>query len=164
MVATQAQRAALYTSLAEQMGQEAAETLMDELPPGGWHQMATKEDLAGVELRLRTAFTEALAETNVKLAETDVKLAESHASLVASQAKLVESHAESHAKLVESQAALQVAMHQGFAEAAKERAEAAKERAEIVRVQARQIYVIVATIAAATISIWIALFTAAPGG
>ena len=123
---------------------------MDELPPGGWHQMATKEDLAGVELRLRTAFTEALAETNVKLAE-------SHASLVESQAKLVESHAESHAKLVESQAALQVAMHQGFAEAA-------KERAEIVRAQARQIYVIVATIAAATISIWIALFTAAPGG
>ena len=164
MVATQAQRAALYTNLAEQMGQEAAETLMDELPPGGWHQMATKEDLAGVELRLRTAFTEALAETNVKLAETDVKLAESHASLVASQAKLVESHAESHAKLVESQAALQVAMHQGFAEAAKERAEAAKERAEIVKAQARQLYVIVATIAAATVSIWIALFTTAPGG
>ena len=164
MVATQAQRAALYTNLAEQMGQEAAETLMDELPPGGWHQMATKEDLAGVELRLRTAFTEALAETNVKLAETDVKLAESHASLVASQAKLVESHAESHAKLVESQAALQVAMHQGFAEAAKERAEAAKERAEIIKAQARQLYVIVATIAAATVSIWIALFTTAPSG
>ena len=130
---------------------------MDELPPGGWHQMATKEDLAGVELRLRTAFTEALAETNVKLAE-------SHASLVESQAKLVESHAESHAKLVESQAALQVTMHQGFAEAAKERAEAATERAEIVRAQARQLYVIVATIAAATVSIWIALFTTAPGG
>ena len=146
MVATQARRAALYTNLVEQMGQEAAETLMDELPPGGWHQMATKEDLAGVELRLRTAFTEALAETNVKLAE-------SHASLV-----------ESQAKLVESQAALQVAMHQGFAEAAKERAEAAKERAEIVRAQARQLYVIVATIATATVSIWIALFTTAPGG
>ena len=175
MVATQAQRAALYTNLAEQMGQEAAETLMDELPPGGWHQMATKEDLAGVELRLRTAFTEALAETNVKLAESHASLiashAESHVSLVESQAKLVESHAESHAKLVESHAALQVAMHQGFAEAAKERAEivkaqaeAAKERAEIVKAQARQLYVIVATIAAATVSIWIALFTTAPGG
>ncbi len=146
MVASQARRAALYTNLVEQMGQEAAETLMDELPPGGWHQMATKEDLAGVELRLRTAFTEALAETNVKLAE-------SHGSLV-----------ESQAKLVESQAALQVAMHQGFAEAAKERAEAAKERAEIIRAQARQLYVIVATIAAATVSIWIALFTTAPSG
>ena len=175
MVATQAQRAALYTNLAEQMGQEAAETLMDELPPGGWHQMATKEDLAGVELRLRTAFTEALAETNVKLAESHASLvashAESHASLVESHASLVTSHAESHAslveshaKLVESQAALQVAMHQGFAEAAKERAEAAKERAEIVKAQARQLYVIVATIAAATVSIWIALFTTAPGG
>ena len=81
-----------------------------------------------------------------------------------SQAKLVESHAESHAKLVESQAALQVAMHQGFSEAAKERAEAARERAEIVRAQARQLYVIVATIAAATVSIWIALFTTVPSG
>ena len=98
---------------------------MDQLPPGGWDQMATKDDLAGAELRLQAAFTAAIAETNVKI---------------------VESHAD-----------LKVSMHQGFAEAA-------KERAEIIKVQAKQLYVIVATIAAATISIWIALFTMAPGG
>ena len=138
MAATQAQRAALYTSLVDSMGEEAADTLMDQLPPSGWDQVATKEDLAGVELRLRAAFTEAIAETNVKLAE-------SRASLV-----------ESHGKLVESHAALRVEMHDGFAQAA-------KERAEIIKSQAKQLYVIVSTIAVATISIWIALFTGAAG-
>ena len=138
MAATQAQRAALYASLVDSMGEVAADTLMDQLPPSGWDQMATKDDLAGVELRLRAAFTEAIAETNVKLAE-------GHSKLV-----------ESHGKLVESHASLLVAMHEGFAEAA-------KERAEIIKSQAKQLYVIVATIAAAAISIWIALFTGAAG-
>ena len=138
VAATQAQRAALYTSLVDSMGEEAADTLMDQLPPSGWDQVATKEDLAGVELRLRAAFTEAIAETNVKLAE-------SRASLV-----------ESHGKLVESYAALRVEMHDGFAQAA-------KERAEIIKSQAKQLYVVVSTIAVATISIWIALFTSAAG-
>ncbi|MCY4424511.1 MAG: hypothetical protein OXC06_15730 [Acidimicrobiaceae bacterium] len=145
MAATQAQRAALYASLVDSMGEEAADTLMDQLPPGGWDQMATKDDLAGVELRLRAAFTEAIAETNVKLAEGHSKLVESHGKLV-----------ESHGTLVESHASLLVAMHEGFAEAA-------KERAEIIKSQAKQLYVIVATIAAAAISIWIALFTGAAG-
>lgn len=36
MAATQAQRAALYTSLVESMGEEAADTFMDQLPPSGW--------------------------------------------------------------------------------------------------------------------------------
>ncbi len=139
MAATQAQRAALYASLVDSMGEEAADTLMDQLPPGGWDQMATKDDLAGAELRLQAAFAAAIAETNVKIAE-------------------------SHTTLVESHADLKVAMHKGFAEAAKERAQAAKERAEIIKSQAKHLYVIVSTIAAATISIWIALFTMAPGG
>ena len=138
VAATQAQRAALYASLVDSMGEEAADTLMDQLSPSGWDQVATKEDLAGVELRLRAAFTEAIAETNVKLAD-------SRASLV-----------ESHGKLVESYAALRVEMHDGFAQAA-------KERAEIIKSQAKQLYVIVSTIAVATISIWIALFTGVAG-
>ena len=138
MAATQAQRAALYTSLVESMGEEAADTLMDQLPPSGWDQMATKEDLAGVELRLRAVLAAAVAEINTKFAETNGKLV------------------ETNARITESNAELRVAMHEGFAEAA-------KERAEIVKSQARQLYVVVATIAAATISIWIALFTGAAG-
>ena len=114
------------------VAEEAADTLMDQLPPSGWDQMATKDDLAGVEQRLQASLAVAFAETNAKFFEMNAKFVESHA-------------------------ALQVAMHEGFAEAA-------KERAEIIKVQARQLYVIVSAIAAATISIWIALFTSAAGG
>ena len=146
MAATQAQRAALYTSLADSMGEQAADTLMDQLPPSGWDQMATKDDLAGAELRLQAAFTAAIAETNVKIAESHTKLLESHGKLL-----------EGHTRLVESHAALQVAMHKGFAEAA-------KERAEIIKAHARQLYVVVSAVVAAAISIWIALFTVGPVG
>ncbi|MCE2511389.1 MAG: hypothetical protein J4F50_02310 [Acidimicrobiia bacterium] len=131
MAATQSQRAALYVSLVDSMGEEAADTLMDQLPPSGWDQMATKDDLAGVEQRLQASLAVALAEINARFAETNAEFVESHA-------------------------ALQVTMHEGFAQAA-------KERAEIIKVQARQLYVIVSAIAAATISIWIALFTSAAG-
>ena len=113
MAATQAQRAALYTSLVESMGEEAADTLMDQLPPSGWDQMATKEDLAGVELRLQAVLAAAVAEINTKFAETNGKLVETNGKLVETNARITESNAE-----------LRVAMHEGFAEAAKERADA----------------------------------------
>ena len=129
MAATQAQRAALYTSLVESMGEEAADTLMDQLPPSGWDQMATKEDLAGVELRLQAVLAAAVAEINTKFAETNGKLVETNGKLVETNARITESNAE-----------LRVAMHEGFAEAAKERAEiVARARPAI------QLYVIVAT-------------------
>ncbi|MXX22807.1 MAG: hypothetical protein F4Z93_06865 [Rhodospirillales bacterium] len=115
MAATQQQRAKLYTTLAETMGDEAADTLMAELPPGGWEQMATKDDLAGVETRLTAAMTAGFAEISVKLTE-------------------------------------------GLAQAATERAAIIKDQAEMLKGQARQLYVIVTTIVAATVSIWIALF------
>ena len=146
MAATQAQRAALYASLVDSMGEEAADTLMDQLPPTGWDQMATKEDLAGFESRLQAAFAAAMAEINAKFAEIDGRFAEINGGII-----------ETNGRITETNAALRVEMHKGFAEAA-------KERAEIIKSQAKQLYVIVATIAAATISIWIALFTTAAGG
>ena len=51
------------------MGEEAADTLMDQLPPSGWDQMATKDDLAGVEQRLQASLAVALPEINAKFAE-----------------------------------------------------------------------------------------------
>ena len=149
VAATQAQRAALYTNLVDLMGQEAAESLMDELPPGGWHHMAAKDDVATAEQRLQASLAVAMAETSAKFAETNARITDISAGLqVAMQAGFTE---------------VRMAIATGLAEAAKERVESAKERAEIVRGQARQLYVIVSTIAAATISIWIALFTSAAG-
>ena len=149
VAATQAQRAALYTNLVDLMGQEAAESLMDELPPGGWHHMAAKDDVASAEQRLQASLAVAMAEASAKFAETNAKIT------------------ETNARITEISAELQVAMQTGFTELRMAittgLAEAAKERADIVRVQARQLYVIVSAIAAATISIWIALFTSGAG-
>ena len=178
MAATQQQRSALYTTLADTMSEETADTLMGELPPGGWEQMATKDDLAALEARLTTALTAGLAEMSNKLtaglAEMSNKLTESQAEM---SNKLTESQAEMSNKLTESlaqaaveRAALNVKLTEGLTDAATDRADlniklteglaaAAEDRAKLFRSQARQLYVTVSTIAAASVSIWIALFT-----
>ena len=60
------------------------------------------------------------------------------------------------------------AMAEGLAQAAVERAEikaqAATERAEIIRRQAWHLYIVVSTIAVASVSIWIALLTQSGAG
>ena len=137
MAATQAQRAALYTTLTDTIGEDAADTLMTELPPGGWDRMATKDDLAGAEARLAEALAVGLAQLSVTLTEGLTGL---------------------DTKITEGLTGLDTKITEGLAEAA-------TERAEIVKSQARQLYVIVtttvATIMAATISIWLALFAIA---
>jgi len=81
MAEPQAQSAALCASLVDSMGEEAADTLMDQLPPTGWDQMATKEDLAGVELRLQAAFATAIAQINASITETNARITETNADL-----------------------------------------------------------------------------------
>ena len=87
MATTQAQRASLFNTLSELMGTDDAETLMEQLPPSGWDNVATKDDLKV----LTATFTAALAEMRVEftdaLADIKVAHAESHAELVKSQAR-----------------------------------------------------------------------------
>jgi len=52
MVMTETQRTTLYNQLTDTIGQEAARTLMEQLPPTGWDQVATKEDLKASEKML----------------------------------------------------------------------------------------------------------------
>ncbi len=148
MATTQAQRAALYNHLAEAMNQEAADTLMDQLPPTGWDQMATKDDLANTEQRL-------LAALQVHKAETDAKFTETNAAMQAGFAELRALIATESAKTAKEFANAA----QERADAAKERAEIIKSQAEIIRAQARQLYLIVAAIAVATVSVWVAVLT-----
>ncbi|MCY3862444.1 MAG: hypothetical protein OXG67_10840 [bacterium] len=61
-------RWALMRRLIEVLGEEEAETLMESLPPVVWHQIATKDDLAALEERLR-------AEMNTRFAEFKSELA-----------------------------------------------------------------------------------------
>lgn len=152
MAATRQQRAKLYTTLAETMGDEAADTLMAELPLGGWEQMATKDGLAGVETRLTDAMTAGFAELNVKLTEGLSEL----------NTKLSDDLSELNTKLPDDLSELNTRLSDDLAQAATERATIIKDQAEMLQGQARQLYVIVTTtvaaIVAATVSIWIALF------
>ena len=141
MATTQAQRASLFNTLAELMGTEDAETLMQQLPPGGWDTMATKDDLQV----LGATFTAALAEFRVEIINT---------------------FAEFRVEVTNTFTEFRVEVANGFAEAAKERAEIIKafsdRHSELVKSQARHLYITVSTICLATISIWIALL-AGPG-
>jgi len=133
---TQAQRASLFNTLAELMGTEDAETLMQQLPPGSWDTMATKDDvqvlaatftaaLAEFRVEVTTAFADLTVEVTTAFADLRVEVADALADIKVA-------HAESHAELVKS--------------------------------QARHLYIMVSTIVLATISIWIALLTVPAGG
>ena len=153
MAMTNTQRATLYATLAETIGQQEAETLMEQLPPSGWDQVATKDDLRV----LGANFAAALAETNAAIVATNAAMtagfAETNAAMKAGLAEAAKERAETDAAIVATNAAMtagfaetnaaivatNAAMTAGFAEtnAAMKAglAEAAKERAEIVKSQ-----------------------------
>jgi len=54
MAITEEQRHESFTTAEEVLGADQAETLMSLLPPVGWADVATKQDLAGLEERMAT--------------------------------------------------------------------------------------------------------------
>jgi hypothetical protein len=56
MVVDERSRHQLYSRLEEVLGPEAATTLIEHLPPVGWADVATKQDLAGLEQRIDLRF------------------------------------------------------------------------------------------------------------
>ena len=56
MTPSKAHRLQLYEELAKKFGDEPAMTLMESLPPVDWHELATKDDLAGLEGRVNARF------------------------------------------------------------------------------------------------------------
>lgn len=62
MSPTDMRRLVLYERLIELLGDERAATLMEHLPPGGWHNVATKDDV-------NTAVTLAEERLNGEIAE-----------------------------------------------------------------------------------------------
>ena len=53
MAVDERKRKALYDALERQIGAEAADTMMELLPPVGWADVATKEDLRRLEDSIR---------------------------------------------------------------------------------------------------------------
>ena len=146
----------MFNTLTEVMGQDDAETLMEHLPPSGWDNVATKEDL-------RAGF-----------AETNAAIATGLAQAATERANIIKTVSEGLAQAATERANIIKTVSEGLAQAATERAEiiktvseglaqAATERAEIIRRQAWHLYIVVSTVvstvAVASVSIWIALLT-----
>ena len=135
MALTHAQRTSMFNTLAEVMGQDDAEILMQHLPPSGWDNVATKEDL-------RAGF------------------AEIHAAMSAGFAQAATERAEIRVQTATELAEIKVQTATEFAEI---KAQTTTDLAEIIRRQAWHLYIVVSTIVLATVSIWIALLTQPAG-
>jgi hypothetical protein len=69
MAVDERRRKALYDALERRIGPEEATTLMELLPPVGWADVATKEDLRQLELRMNAKMDAARAELRGEMAE-----------------------------------------------------------------------------------------------
>ena len=71
MAMTETQRTTLYSQLTDAIGQEAARTLMEQLPPSGWDQVATKDDVKASEMLLQRELkaSEMLLQRELKASE-----------------------------------------------------------------------------------------------
>ncbi len=49
-------RLGMYEAFKQVVGMDHATTLMSSLPPGGWEELATKHDIAELEVRLDLRF------------------------------------------------------------------------------------------------------------
>ncbi len=68
MALTEQQRTDIYNSLADTIGQQGAEFLMVQQPPGGWEQLATKRDLADLETKTHAKIDVGFAELKEQIA------------------------------------------------------------------------------------------------
>ena len=138
MALSHAQRTSMFNTLTEVMGQDDAETLMEHLPPSGWDNVATRDDL------------------RAGLAEINAAMAAGFAQAVNERAEIIKAMTEGFAQAAVERAEIKA---QAAVERAEIKAQAATDLAEIVRRQAWHLYIVVSTIVVATVSIWIALLT-----
>ena len=149
MALTHAQRTSMFNTLAEVMGQDDAETLMQHLPPSGWDNVATKEDL-------KAGFAETNAAIAAGLAQAAVERTEIIKAMTEGFAQAAVERADIKAQVASESADIKV---QAATELADIKVQAATDLAEIVRRQAWHLYIVVSAIVVATVSIWIALLT-----
>ena len=172
MALTHAQRTSMFNTLAQVMGQDEAETLMQHLPPSGWDNVATREDLRAGFAETNAAIAAGLAQAAVERAEMKAQATTERAAIkevvTAGLAQAAVERAEMKAQATTERAAIKEVVTAGLAQAAVERAEikaqATTERAAIIGRQAWHLYIVVSTIVLASVSIWIALLTRAGAG
>lgn len=86
------------------MGTEEAETLMQQLPPGDWDTMATKDDLQVLGATFTTALAEFRVEVTNTFAEFRVEVTNAFAEAAKERAEIIKSFSDKHSELVKSQA------------------------------------------------------------
>ena len=86
MALTHAQRTSMFNTLAEVMGSEDAETLMEHLPSSGWDNVATKDDLRAGFAETNAAIATGLAQAAVERAEIRAEAATERAEIIRRQA------------------------------------------------------------------------------
>ena len=74
MAMTETQRTTLYSQLTDAIGQEAARALMEQLPPSGWDQVATKDDVKASEKLLQRELKASEKMLHGELKETEGRL------------------------------------------------------------------------------------------
>ena len=115
MSVTEEQRVALWQWLEEHMGKERAGTMMSLLPPSGWGDLATKQDLARLEERHETRFRgidrryadvdRRLDQVDRRLEQIDVRIDGVQQAIVSSSQRYVAWLLASHAALLTAAAA-----------------------------------------------------------
>ena len=90
MALTEKQRAEIYSSLSDTVGQPGAEFLMAQQLPGGWEQFATKRDLADLEVKTQASFVETQASIVALNAKMDVQFAQLREQLAEQFAEIKE--------------------------------------------------------------------------
>ena len=76
----------MFNALAQAMGHDDAETLMQHLPPSGWDNVATKEDLHAGFAETNAAIAGGLAQAAVERAEIKAQAATERAEIIKRQA------------------------------------------------------------------------------
>ena len=104
MALTHTQRTSMYNTLAQVMGQEDAETLMEHLPPSGWGNIATKEDLRAAFAETNAAIAAGLAEAATGRAEIVKAMTEGFAQAAVERADIRAEAAADRAEIVRRQA------------------------------------------------------------
>ena len=171
MALTHAQRTSMFNTLTEVMGQDDAETLMDHLPPSGWDNVATKDDLRAGFAEINAAIATGLAQAATERAQIKEAVTAGFAQAavertdIKTQAAIERADIKTQAAIERADIKTQAAIERADIKAqaaigrADIKAEAAAGRAEIIRRQAWHLYIVVSTIVVASISIWIALLT-----
>ena len=104
MALTHSQRTSMFRTLAEVMGQPDAETLMDHLPPSGWDNVATKDDLRGGLAEINATLATGLAQAAVERAETKEAVTAGLAQAAVERAEIRAEAALERAEIIRRQA------------------------------------------------------------